>query len=58
MGQEIHNVTAGYQGEAAKLKNGIIEMIKKKQQEDQTTGHWSSNFKDKDAKDFKPYKWS
>ena len=58
-GQEINNITVNYQAEITKLKNDIIEMIKKKQNEEQEDGHYgSSKFKDKDAKDFKPDKWT
>ena len=55
IGQEV---TAGYQGEIAKLKKDMIELIKKQQEEDQGHGYKSSNFHDKDAKDFKPDKWA
>ena len=35
IGQEVNNIIATYQGGIAKLKTNIIEMIKKKQQEEQ-----------------------
>ena len=57
-GQEVNNITVNYQAEIEKIKNDIIEMIKKKQQEEQEYGHGSSEFKDKNAKDFKPDKWT
>ena len=54
---ELNNVTVNYQAEIAKLKNDIIEMVKKNQREEQEHGYGSSKFKDKDAKEFKPDKW-
>ena len=33
--KEVQSITAGYQGDINKLKNDIIEMMKKQQQEEQ-----------------------